>query len=104
MGEKGGIDSELDYQEREIVIWADKLKSMGPGTLIDEERGGEGTEEGVIVTDVSNVTVIKGMVKTPSETPVIKVSPDLRALRNGNSDRGRMIRVVRHTLGRRDSC
>ena len=61
MGEKGGIDSELDYQARETVIWADKLKSMGPGTLIDRERGGEGTEEGVIVTDVLNITVIKGM-------------------------------------------
>ena len=61
MGEKGGIDSELDYQERETVIWADKLKSMGPSTLIDKERGGEGTEEGVIVTDVLNITVIKGM-------------------------------------------
>ena len=104
MGEKGGIDSELDYQERETMIWADKLKSMGPSALTDEERGREGTEEGVIVTDVLNVTVVEGMAKTPSEVPVIKVSPDIRALRNGNSDRGRMIRVIRHTLCRGDSC
>ena len=33
VGEKRWIDSELHYQERETMIWADKLKSMGPGAL-----------------------------------------------------------------------
>ena len=86
------------------MIWADKLKLMGPCTLDDEEGRREGAEEGVVVTDLLNVTVIEGMAKTPSETPVKVINPDIRALRNGVSNRGRLVRVIRHTLGRRDSC
>ena len=41
-GEERRVDCKLDYQERETVIWADKLKSMGPGALDNKEgrRGG----------------------------------------------------------------
>ena len=101
---KRRVDSELHYQERETMIWADKLKSMGPSALGDIERGGVGTEEGVVVTEMSNVKVIKGMAETTSKAPVKEVSPEIKALRDRDNNRGRMVRVVRHTLGRRDSC
>ena len=81
------------------MIWTDKFKFMGPCTLDDEERGGGDTEEGVIVMDVSNVNMIEGMAKTLSETPIEVVSPDLRTLRDRDSNGGSMIRVVSHTLG-----
>ena len=86
------------------MIWTDKLKLMGPRTLSNEGRDGGVVDERVIVTDVSNIKVEEGMAKTPSETPIIVISSDIRTLRDGNSNGGRMIQVVRHTLGRRDSC
>ena len=77
---------------------------MSPSALGDIERGGVGTEEGVVVTEMSNVKVIKGMAETTSKAPVKEVSPEIKALRDRDNNRGRMVRVVRHTLGRRDSC
>ena len=32
MGSNGRKDGELNYQEREAVIWIEKVKSMGPCT------------------------------------------------------------------------
>ena len=94
----------MNYQERETVMWTEKLKTMGSRTLGDNGRGDCEVNERVIVTDVSNVEVREGMTKATSEPPIKIISSDIRTLRDGNSNRGRMVRVVRHTLGRRDSC
>ena len=104
MGANGGEDDELNYQERVAVIWIEKIKSMGPGTLDGIEWGRGCAQDRVILADVSNVSMFKGMHKAASNPPVMIVSPDIRTLGNRNSDRGRMIGVIRHTLGRRDSC
>ena len=53
---------------------------------------------------MSNVNLGKGITKTPSKTPVKVISSDIRTLGNGNCNRGGMIRVFRHTLGRIYSC
>ena len=66
------------------MIWTDKLKLMGPHTLSNEGRDGGVVDERVIVTDVSNIKVGEGMAKTPSETPIIVISSDIRTLRDGN--------------------
>ena len=58
----------------------------------------------MILADMVNVGVFKRMDKTVSNPPVIVVSSDVRTLGNRDRNRGRMVRVVRHTLGRRDSC
>ena len=99
-----GKDGELDYQERVAVIWIEKVKSMGPGTLDGVERGRGCAQDRVILTDMSNVGMFKRMHKAASNPPVVVVSSDVRTLGNRNRNRGRMIGVVRHTLGRRDSC
>ena len=83
---------------------AEKLKVVDPTGKSDGERGRGEVNERVIVTDVSNVKVGERMAKAPSNTPVIVISSDIKTLRNGNGNRGRMVRFVRHTLGRRDSC
>ena len=100
----GGEDSELDYQERVAVIWIEKVKSMGPCTLDGVERGRGCAEDTVILVDMLNVGMFKRVNKTASNPPVIVISPDVRTLGNRDGNRGWMIRVVRHTLGRRDSC
>ena len=82
----------------------EKFKAVGCGTLSDTDGGRGEVDERVIVTDVSNVKVGERMAKAPSNTPVIVISSDIKTLRNGNGNRGRMVRFVRHTLGRRDSC
>ena len=77
---------------------------MGPGTL-DGVEGGRGcAQDRVILVDMSNVGMFKRVDKTASNPPVIVVSSDVRTLRNRDRNMGRMVRVVRHTLGRRDSC
>ena len=58
----------------------------------------------MIFADMANVGVLKRVDKTASSPPVKVVSSDIRTLGNRDRNRGRMVRVVRHTLGRRDSC
>ena len=99
-----GEDGELYYQERVAVIWIEKVKAMGPCTLGGIERGRDCAEDRVILADMSNMGMFKRVNKAASNPPVIVVSSDIRTLGNRDRDRGRMIRVVRHTLGRRDSC
>ena len=104
MGVNRREDGELHYQERVAVIWIEKVKSMGPGTLDGVERGKGCAQDRVILADMSNVGMFKRMNKAASNPPVIVVSPDVRTLGNRDRNGGRMIGVVRHTLGRRDSC
>ena len=104
MGTNRGEDGELNYQERVAVIWIEKVKSMGPCTLDGVERGRGCAQDRVILADMSNVGMFKRVNKAASNPPVIVVSSDVRTLGNRDRNRGRMIRVVRHTLGRRDSC
>ena len=104
MGADRGKDGELNYQERVAVIWIEKVKSVGPCTLDGVERGRGCAQDRVILADMSNVGMFKRVNKTASNPPVIVVSLDVRTLRNRDRNRGRMVRVVRHTLGRRDSC
>ena len=100
----GREDGELYYQERVAVIRIEKVKSMGPGAL-DGVEGGRGcAQDRVILADMSNVGMFKRVNKTASNPPVIVISSDVRTLGNRDRNRGRMVRVVRHTLGRRDSC
>ena len=98
------MDGKLNYQERETVIWTEKLKAMGSTTMSDDSGRGCEIDKGVIVTDVSNVKVREGMAETMSEPPIKVISSDIRTLRNGNSNGGRVVGVFRHTLDRRDSC
>ena len=100
MGSNGREDGELNYQVRV----AEKVKSMGPCTLDCVERGSGCAEDRVILADMLNVGMFKRVNKTVSNPPVKVVSSDIRTLGNRDSNRGRMIGVVRHTLGRRDSC
>ena len=94
----------MNYQERVAMIWIEKVKSMGPCTL-DGVEGRRGcAQDRVILADMSNVGMFKRMDKAVSNPPVVVVSSDVRTLGNRNCNRGRMIGVVRHTLGRKDSC
>ena len=77
---------------------------MGPGTLDGVERGRGCAQDRVILADMLNVGMFKRVDKTASNPPVVIISPDVRTLGNRDCNRGRMIGVVRHTLGRRDSC
>ena len=97
-------DGELNYQERVVVIWTEKVKLMGPGTLDGVERGGGCAQDRVILADMSNVGMFKRVNKTASNPPVKVISSDVRTLGNRDRNSGRVVRVVRHTLGRRDSC
>ena len=99
-----GKDGELNYQERVAVIWIEKVKSVGPCTLDGVERGRGCAQDRVILADMSNVGMFKRVDKAASNPPVIVISSDVRTLGNRDRSRGRMVRVVRHTLGRRDSC
>ena len=96
----GGKDSKLNYQERVT----EKVKSMGPCTL-DGVEGRRGcAEDRVILVDMLNVGVFERMDKAASNPPIKVISSDIRTLGNGDSNRGRVVGVVRHTLGRKDSC
>ena len=77
---------------------------MGPGTLDGVEGRRGGAQDRVILADMSNVGMFKRVNKAASNPPVTVISSDVRTLRNGNRNRGWMVGVVRHTLGRRDSC
>ena len=48
--------------------------------------------------------MLKGMSKATSKPPVKEISSDIRTLRDRDGNRERVIRPIRHTLGRRDSC
>ena len=104
VGTDRGKDGELDYQERIAVIWIEKVKSMGPCALDGVERGRGCAQDRVILADMSNVGMFKRVNKATSNPPVMVVSSDVRTLGNRDRNRGRMVRVVRHTLGRKDSC
>ena len=97
-------DGKLDYQERVAVIWIVKVKSVGPGTLDGVERGSGGAQDRVILADMSNIGMFERVNQAASNPPVKVISSDIRTLGNRDCDRGRMVRVIRHTLGRRDSC
>ena len=58
----------------------------------------------MIFTDVANLGMVKGVNQAMSKAPVKVISLNIGTLRDGNRHRGLMIGVVRHTLGRRDSC
>ena len=97
-------DGKLDYQERVTVIWTEKVKSMGPGTLDGVERGRGCVEERVIFVDMANIGVLKRVDKATRNVPIKVVISDVETLGNRDRNRGRMVRVFRHTLGRIDSC
>ena len=103
MGSNGGEDCKLYYQERVAVIWIEKVKAVGPCTLGGVERGRGCAEDRVILTDMLNVGMFKRMDKAASNPPIKVVVSDVEALGNRDRNRGRMVGVVRHTLGRRDS-
>ena len=104
MGSNRREDGELNYQERVAVIWIEKVKAMGSCTLNGVEGRRGCAEDRVIFADMANIGMFKGVNKTTSDPPVMIISSDIKTLRNGDRNRGRMIGVVRHTLGRRDSC
>ena len=54
-------DRELDDQVRVIELWMQKFKMVGPGALDDVEGVGGSTSDRVILPDMSNVGVFKGM-------------------------------------------
>ena len=58
----------------------------------------------MILADMANIGVFKRVDKTASNPPVRVISSDIRTLGNRDRNRGRMVRVFRHTLGRIDSC
>ena len=97
-------DRELYYQERVTVIWTEKVKSVGPCTLNGVEGRRGCAEERMIFADMANVGMFERVNKTASNPPVKVISSDIRTLGNRDRNRGRMVGVVRHTLGRRDSC
>ena len=104
VGSNGREDHELNYQVRVAMIWIEKVKTMGPCTLDGVERRRGCAEDRVILADMSNVGMFKRVDKTASNPPIKVVISDVRALGSRDGNRGRMIGVVRHTLGRRDSC
>ena len=104
MGLNGREDGKLNYQERVAMIWIEKVKAMGPCTLSGVERGRGCAEDRVILADMLNVGMFKRMNNTASNPPVKVIVSDVRALGNRDRNGGRMVGLVRHTLGRRDSC
>ena len=86
------------------MIWIEKVKSVGACTLDGVERGRGCAQDRVVLADMSNVGMFERVNKTASNPPVIVISSDVRTLRDRDRNRGRMVGVVRHTLGRRDSC
>ena len=55
----------------------------------------------MILADMPNVGMFERVYKTASNTPVIVIVSDVETLGNRDRNRGRMIGVFRHTLGRR---
>ena len=58
----------------------------------------------MILADMTNVGMFKRVSKAASNAPVIIIVSDIETLGNRDRNWGRVIGVVRHTLGRRDSC
>ena len=104
MGENQREDSKLDYQVRVMVIWMEKFKMMGPCALNDIEGFRGCAQDRMIFVDVANIGMLKGVNQRVSNPPVEGISSDIRTLRNGDGNRGGVIALVRHTLGRRYSC
>ena len=86
------------------MIWIEKVKAMGSCALDGVEMGRGSAEDRVILADMLNVGMFKRMDKAVSNPPIKVVVSDVRAVGNRDRNRGRMVGVVRHTLGRRDSC
>ena len=86
------------------MVWIEKVKLMGPCTL-DGVEGRRGcAEDRVILTDMMNIGVFKRVDKAASNPPIEVISSVIRTLGNRDGNRGSMVGVFRHTLGRRDSC
>ena len=81
----------MDYQERVTVIWIEKVKLVGSRALYCVEGGRGSAEERVIFTEVVNIGMFKGVNKATSKPPVIIISSDIRTLRDGDSNRWRMV-------------
>ena len=77
---------------------------MGSCALDRIERGRGCAEDRMILVDMSNVSMFERVDKTASNPPIKVISSDIRTLGNGDGNWGRVVGVVRHTLGRRDSC
>ena len=71
---------------------------MGSCALYCVEGGRGSAEDRVIFTDVVNMGMFTRVNKATSNPPIIIISSDIQALGNGDSNRGRMIGIVRHTL------
>ena len=99
-----GEDGELNYQERVVMIWTEKVKSMGPCTLNGVEGGRRCAEERVIFADMANIGMFKRADKTVRNAPIKVIVSDVKTSGNRDRNGGRVIRVIRHTLGRRYSC
>ena len=99
-----GEDGKLNYQERVAVIWTEKVKSVAPCTLNGVEGGRCCAEERVILADMANVGMFKRVDKATRNVPIKVVVSDIETLGNRDCNRGRMVGVIRHTLGRRYSC
>ena len=77
---------------------------MGPCSL-DSIEGRRGcAEDRVILADMLNIGMFERVDQAASNPPIKVISSDIRTLGNGNSNRGGVVGVIRHTLGRRDSC
>ena len=77
---------------------------MGPCTLNGVEGRRGCAEDRVILVDMTNVGVFERVDKAASNPPIKVISSDIRTLGNGDGNRGSVVRVFRHTLGRKDSC
>ena len=91
MGEDGQEDGKLNYQERVTMIWIKKFKAMGSCALdcVEGRRGS--AEDRVILVDMLYVGMVKGINQAMSNLPVKIISSNIRTLRDGDSNRGRMI-------------
>ena len=54
----------------------------------------------MVFTDMSNMGMLEGMNKAASKLPVKEISSNIRTLRDRDGNRGSVIRVIRHALGR----
>ena len=96
-------DGKLNYQARVMVIWIEKLETVGTGAL-NSIKGRSCATNRMILFDMANIGMIEGMDQRTSKSPVKEVSSDIRTLRDGDGNRRGVIRVFRHTIGRRYSC
>ena len=58
----------------------------------------------MILADMANIGMFKRVNKAARNAPVIVVVSNIETLGNRDCNRGRMVGVIRHTLGRRYSC